>query len=160
MNAVPVDLKTYIFDRCSPGSKSATRSSLPSNVRSATVNFARARLNDRGAVVSHVVSENVSPSAFASRTVIFTLWSRSGSCNSAICDLPGPLNAPLAATLVPKTPTDRTSVRGRGVGVGVGLGGADAATAEGSGLVVGKSEPEQAVRTTTDRARSLTAARP
>jgi hypothetical protein len=73
--------------------------------------------------------------------------------------LPGPLNAPLAATLAPNTPTERTSVKGRGVGVGVGLGVADAATAEGSGLAVGNSG-EQAVRAATDRASSLPATRP
>jgi hypothetical protein len=87
-----------------------------------------------------------------------TLESRSGSCSSAICDFPGPLNAPLAATLEPNIPTDRTSVRGRGVGLGVGLGCADAATPEGSGLVAGMSA-EHAVSTTSDKASSLTVAR-
>jgi hypothetical protein len=56
-------------------------------------------------------------------------------------------------------PTDRTSVSGRGVGLGVGLGAAEAATPEGSGLVVGNSEPEQAVITATDNASSLRLAR-
>src|SRR5439155_8345664 len=104
-------------------------------------------------------SENVSPSAFASRRVIFRLWSPTGSCSSAICDLPGPLKAPLAATLVPKTHTERTSARGRGVGLGVGLGVADPTAAEGSGLPGGRTA-EHAVSATTARARSFTAYRP
>src|SRR5213593_611854 len=159
MNAVPVDLNTRSVERFSPASYSATRSSLPSNVTSATANFARERLKERGPLVSQVESENVSPSAFASRRVIFRLWSPTGSCSSAICDLPGPLKAPLAATLVPKTPTERTSARGRGVGLGVGLGVADPTAAEGSGLPGGRTA-EHAVSATTARASSLTAERP
>jgi hypothetical protein len=42
------------------------------------------------------------------------------------------------------------------VGVGLGVAGADAAAVEGSGLAEG-SGLEQAVRATTDKARSLTA---
>jgi len=76
----------------------------------------------------------------------------------AICDLPGPLKPPLAAMLVPKTPTDRTSTSGRGDGVGEGVAGADAAALEGSGLAEG-SGVEQAVRTATDKASNLMAAR-
>jgi hypothetical protein len=69
--------------------------------------------------------------------------------------LPGPLKSPLAATLVPKTPTDRTSVSGRGVGLGVGVG--DAATLVGSVLAGGRV-PVHAVRTATDKASTLKAA--
>src|SRR5438552_3561282 len=156
MNAVPVDLNTTSFERFSAASYSATRSSFPSNVTSATANFARDRLKERGPLVSQVDSENVSPSAFASRTVIFRLWSPTGSCTRAIWDLPGPLKAPLAATLEPKTPTERTSVRGRGVGLGVGLGVATETAPDGSGVVDG-SEPEHAVSAATDRASSLRA---
>jgi hypothetical protein len=92
----------------------------------------------------------------ASRTTIRRPKSPDGSCNSAISDLPGPANAPLAATLEPTTPTDRTSVSGRGVGVGLGVG-ADAIALEGSGLGDGKSEQEQTVSAAIDRASNLTA---
>src|SRR5712691_1702441 len=159
MNAVPVDLNTRSFERFSPASYSATRSSFPSNVTSATANFARDRLKERGPLVSQVESENVSPSAFASRRVIFRLWSPTGSCNSAICDLPGPLKAPLAATLEPKTPTERTSARGLGVGVGVGLGVATETALDGSGVDDG-SELEQAVSAATDKTSSRKATWP
>src|SRR5882762_7542603 len=155
MKAEPVDLKTRSLERFSWASYNATRSSLPSNVTSATTNFARCSWRNCGPVVSHVDSENVSPSALASRTVIFRLASPTGSCKTAISDLPGPLKSPLAATLVPKTPTDRTSVSGRGVGLGVGVG--DAATVVGSVLGDGRV-PVQAVRTATDKAISLKAA--
>src|SRR3979490_2871120 len=139
MNADPVDLKTRSLERFSCASYRATRSSLPSKFTSATANFARARLRNWGPVVNQVDSENVSPSALAARIVILRLPSPLGSCSTAISDLPGPLKSPLATTLVPKTPTDRTSTRGRGVGVGVGVG--DAAATEGSVLGEG-SAPE------------------
>src|SRR5438876_12392618 len=154
MKAVPVDLQTRSFERFSPASYSATRSSFPSNVTSATANLARDRLKERGPLVSQVESENVSPSALASRRVTFRLWSPTGSCSSATCDLPGPLKAPLAATLEPKTPTERTSVRSRGVGVGLGV--ATETAPDGSGVFEG-SDPEQAVTAATDRASSLKA---
>jgi hypothetical protein len=116
-------------------------------------------LKERGAVVSQVVSENVSPSALAVRTLIRKLESPAGSCRIAICDLPGPLKVPLAATLEPKAPTDRTSVRGRGVGLGDGLGvGAKAALGDGSGAGDGNSEHEAAVSAASDRASRLIAA--
>jgi hypothetical protein len=73
--------------------------------------------------------------------------------------LPGPLKSPLAATLVPNTPTDRTSTRGRGVAVGVGLGDGDAIATEGSALADG-TELEHAVRAATEKASSLAATRP
>jgi hypothetical protein len=60
--------------------------------------------------------------------------------------------------LVPKTPTDRTSTRGRGVGLGVAVGGADAAAVEGSGLVAG-SGLEHAVSAAIDKASSFAATR-
>jgi hypothetical protein len=71
--------------------------------------------------------------------------------------LPGPLNAPLAATLAPNTPTERISESGRGVGVGVGVG--DGEAGEGSGLAVGNSEQET-VSATNDKASIRSAARP
>src|SRR5207244_10664675 len=116
MKAVPVDLKTRSFERFSPASYSATRSSFPSNVTSATANFARDRLKERGPLVSQVESEKVSPSALASRRVIFRLWSPSGYCNRAICHWPGQLKDPLGATLEPQTPAAQTEGRGWRIG--------------------------------------------
>lgn len=71
-------------------------------------------------------------------------------------DLPGPLKCPLAAMLVPKTPTERTSASGRGVGVGEGVDEGEATAPAGDSLADGNSGVEQAVRAANDNASSLT----
>ena len=103
------------------------RSSFPSPVTSAIANFARLIRNVLAPAVSHTDSENESPSALGSRTVIRRLASPTGSWTRAICDLPFPLKSPLAATPEPTGLTDLAGFRG-GIGVGAGVGD------EGEGL--------------------------
>src|SRR5207245_3621581 len=68
---ISVERKTRSPDLFSLSSYSATRSSLPSPVTSATANFALFNRKVFGPVVSHSDSANVSPSAFGSRTAIW-----------------------------------------------------------------------------------------
>src|SRR5438094_8743591 len=97
------------------------RSSLPFDVTSASVNFARLSRNVFGPLVNHTDSEKESPSALGSRTVIWRLASPAPLSSSAICDLPFPLKSPLAATPEPTGLTEWAGFSG-GMGVGVGVG--------------------------------------
>src|SRR5438445_13390876 len=126
------------------------RSSFPSPVTSAIANFARLIRNVLAPAVSHTDSENESPSALGSRTVIRRLASPTGSWTRAICDLPFPLKSPLAATPEPTGLTELAGFRG-GIGVGPGVGD-DCACSPGVGA--GGVEAVQATRTTVASARA------
>src|SRR5437016_11126481 len=74
---------------------------------------------------NQVDSANVSPSAFASRTLIRSVRSLFGSWRSAICDLPLPRKSPLAATVAPPTALTERSGDGLTAARGLAIYGAD-----------------------------------
>src|SRR6267143_1076582 len=129
------------------------RSSFPSAVTSAIANLARLIRKVFAPAVSQTDSENESPSALGSRTVIRRLASPAGSCTSAICDLLFPLKSPLAATPEPTGLTEWAGLSG-GIGVGAGVGDA---CAWSPGVAAGGVEAVQAKTATVASASARTA---